>query len=109
MEKIEHLPLGSIVVIRGGVKKSMIIARAIAVNVGDVERYFDYAGCLYPEGLMGDQLIYFNHEDIQKLIFKGFEDDDNEIMLENINRWIETSGYEKGQPLEINKKNAGKA
>ena len=34
MEKVKFLPLGSIVVIKGGVKKFMIVARGLGVNVG---------------------------------------------------------------------------
>ena len=105
MEKIEFLPLGSIVIVRGGVKKTMIIARGIAADVGCGPKRFDYGGCLYPEGLLGDQILYFNHEDINKEVFIGFSDGDNELMVENINGWVETSGYEKGKPLEINQKN----
>lgn len=102
MSKIEFLPLGSIVVIKGGVKKTMIIARGVAANMGEDVKYFDYAGCIYPEGLMGDQLLYFNHEDIAKEVSLGFSDDDNIIMVENINDWVEKNNYPKGNPYEIN-------
>jgi len=105
MEKTDFLPLGSIVIIRGGVKKTMIIARGIAADVGVGPKRFDYGGCLYPEGLISDQLLYFNHEDINKTVFTGFSDEDNELMVENINGWIKTSEFEKGNPKEINKKN----
>jgi len=105
MEKTDFLPLGSIVIIRGGVKKTMIIARGIAADVGVGPKRFDYGGCLYPEGLISDQLLYFNHEDINKTVFTGFSDEDNELMVENINGWIKTSEFEKGNPMEINKKN----
>lgn len=105
MEKTDFLPLGSIVIIRGGVKKTMIIARGIAADVGVGPKRFDYGGCLYPEGLISDQLLYFNHEDINKIVFTGFSDEDNELMVENINGWIKTSEFEKGNPMEINKKN----
>jgi len=106
MENIDFFPLGSIVIIRGGVKKTMIIARGIAADVGGGPKRFDYGGCLYPEGLLGDQILYFNHEDVNKVVFTGFSDEDNELMVENINGWIKNSGFEKGNPLEINKKNS---
>ena len=62
----------------------LIIARMIAAPVkGDLYR-FDYGACLYPEGVVGENLIYFNHEDIFKIVQEGYNNDENELMLENI-------------------------
>jgi len=80
MSEAKMLPLGSIVILKGNTKKMMIIARLIALPVkGQVYR-FDYGACLYPEGMVGDSLIYFNQEDILKVVQEGYTDDDNEIM-----------------------------
>ena len=106
MEKVEFLPLGSIVVIRGGIKKIMIIARALAVQIQDSPKVFDYAGCLYPEGLIGDQILQFNHADIIKVVFKGFADDDEPLMVSKINDWLADAPYERGNPLELNLQSA---
>lgn len=36
---------------------------------------YDYLGILYPEGHIGEQFQYlFNHEDINEIVFRGFED-----------------------------------
>ncbi len=48
-ENIEFLPLGSIVQLKGGVKKIMIIARGAFAVVKGEKRYFDYGACTYPE------------------------------------------------------------
>lgn len=85
MEKVNLLALGSIVVVSGGIKKLMIISRAINVPLDGAQKYFDYGACPYPEGLVGDQGIYFNHAQIAKVIFEGFSDDDNKLMLDAIN------------------------
>lgn len=62
----------------------LIIARMIAAPVkGDLYR-FDYGACLYPEGVVGENLIYFNHEDIFKIVQEGYTNDENELMIENI-------------------------
>lgn len=82
----QYLPLGSIVIMKGSVKKIVIVARAVNVRVGEREVFFDYAACPYPEGMMGDQLMYFQHKDIMKVVFEGFSDDDDKIMVDNINR-----------------------
>ena len=62
----------------------LIIARMIAAPVkGDLYRFY-YGACLYPEGIVGENLIYFNHEDIFKIVQEGYTNDENELMLENI-------------------------
>ena len=84
MSDTKLLPLGSVIVLKGSTKKMLIIARMIAAPVkGDLYR-FDYGACLYPEGVVGENLIYFNHEDIFKIVQEGYTNDENELMLENI-------------------------
>ncbi len=84
MEPVEFLPLGSVVIVRGAVRKTVVIARGLAAQIAGQTKVFDYGGCVYPEGLLGDQIAYFNHEDIAKVVFEGFSDDDNVMMVENI-------------------------
>ena len=83
-ENMEFLPLGSIVQLKGGVKKIMIIARGAFAVVKGEKRYFDYGACTYPEGVIGDPLLYFQHKDIQKVVYCGYEDEDEKLMQENI-------------------------
>ena len=72
MKETTMLPLGSIIILKGNTKKMMIISRVIAVPVkGNIYR-FDYGACLYPEGVVGENLIYFNHEDIFKIVQEVF-------------------------------------
>ena len=97
----EYLPLGSIVVIQGSVKKIMIIARGLKVRIGDHFEFFDYGGCLYPEGLMGEQVMYFQHENIQKVVFEGYADEDNEIMLSNIETALENDPVKRADVKAI--------
>lgn len=105
MEKVDFLPLGSVVVIKGGVRKAVIIARGLAAAIGGEMRYFDYGGCLYPEGMIGDSMLYFNHENISKVVYKGYTDDDDRTMVDNVNEWVEKSQLKKGDPYELNRQN----
>ncbi|MFZ2539570.1 MAG: DUF4176 domain-containing protein [Oscillospiraceae bacterium] len=105
MDNIVFLPIGSIVIVKGGVKKSMIIARGLATVINGETKYFDYGACLYPEGLMGDSVMYFNHADIAKVVFKGFTDDDDVMMVENINEWLEKTPLKRGNPYQLNQQN----
>lgn len=87
--KVDYLPLGSVVLLRGGVRKLVIIARGIeAMNNGN-KFFFDYGGVMYPEGLIGDHMAYFNHESVATVIHKGFSDADDQNMITNINTYLE--------------------
>ena len=96
---MEYLPLGSVVLLKGGVQKILIIARALKVRNGAEEFFFDYGGVTYPEGLIGDQMAYFNADKISKVVFEGFSDIDDENMVENINRFLaENPDIKRGNP-----------
>jgi Uncharacterized protein conserved in bacteria len=98
MDIPEFLPLGSIVVVRGNVKKLLIIARGLALTQNGEQRYFDYGACMYPEGLLGDQVIYFNHDVIIKTVFTGYSDDDEALMIESLERTLEHVTIKRGDP-----------
>lgn len=69
------LPLGSVVLLEGGVMKLMVIGR-LQINKTDGQM-FDYAGCAYPYGLAKNERVFlFNHEDINVICFKGFENEE---------------------------------
>lgn len=77
----ELLPLGSVVLLKGGVRKLMITGIKAATQE-DPENYFDYIGVLYPEGFMGDQGNFlFNHTDINDVIFCGYSNPEREEFL----------------------------
>jgi hypothetical protein len=81
---MDLLPLGSIVVLRDGYKKLIIIGRKILVGRG--EELSDYLGCLYPEGYLGEEYCYvFNNSDIDQIIFRGFEDLEEKAFIKVIN------------------------
>ena len=104
MKIIDFLPLGSVVVLKGGIQKLLIISRGINVNQNDEILYFDYGGVLFPEGLMGDQMAYFNHDGIESVIFEGYNADDSKKLAENINRFLlKNPKIKRGNPNEINR------
>lgn len=97
MEKkeIDYLPLGSIVILCGGIQKLIINARGVVIKHEEEKILFDYGGSLYPQGIIGDEMIYFNHEDIQKVVFMGYSDDDDKLMVSNIKQWYKDSEYKR--------------
>ncbi len=89
MEKIDYLPLGSIVYLKEGTKKLLVIARGLMVRDGDDFVFFDYGGVPYPEGLQDDKMAYFQHSAVSKVVFKGFSDTDDEVTVDKINNFFE--------------------
>lgn len=68
-----YLPLGSVVLLKGGKKRIMIYGRRQkAVETGKI---WDYIGCPYPEGNIDANFMYlFNNEQIEQIYFIGFQD-----------------------------------
>ncbi|QIM17370.1 DUF4176 domain-containing protein [Leucobacter insecticola] len=77
-EKRPFLPLGSIVILNGSVKKLLIVSRGSIVE----DKFFDYGAFLYPEGMIDTNIAYFNHDDIMRVVFEGYRDADDELVLE---------------------------
>ncbi|MBQ3599591.1 MAG: DUF4176 domain-containing protein [Lachnospiraceae bacterium] len=87
----EIISLGSIIGIKGSSKKMLIIGRALFVNLSEGKKYFDYAAVTYPEGIMGDQIAYFQHEDIEHIFFHGFTDEEDKKVIQKIEDFRRTS------------------
>ncbi len=89
MEDKKVLPLGSIVYLKEGNKKLMVVARGLVAKNGNGHIYFDYGGVPYPEGVVDDKMAYFQHESIKKVVFEGYTDLDDEATIERINAFVE--------------------
>ncbi|KAF1307976.1 DUF4176 domain-containing protein [Streptococcus sanguinis] len=74
------LPIGSVVQLKNGQVKIMIINRCpLYDNKGEIG-YLDYSGCVYPFGMTDNQACFFNNEDIEKVWFEGYIDKSEEEM-----------------------------
>ncbi len=72
------LPIGSVVLLKGGDKRVMICGR-IQTRTGD-DKIYDYSACYYPEGIVGgDSMFFFDHTDIEKIYFLGFQDEEEMV------------------------------
>lgn len=72
----KYLPIGSVVILKEA-KKRVMITGYCAVDNDNPEKVFDYSACLFPEGILSSsQLGLFNHEQIDKIIFLGLEDEE---------------------------------
>ncbi|MGN0384149.1 MAG: DUF4176 domain-containing protein [Eubacterium sp.] len=98
MNKIDWLSPGSVVNVRTSHKKFMIVSRGVMIH-DDIKGnlYFDYGGCLYPEGVVNDQIMYFNHEDIDKVLFEGYSNEYDRRLKKNLSTWMENADVKKGK------------
>lgn len=83
------LPIGSIVALHDAKKKLMICG--IKQQGQDTpHREYDYLGVFYPEGSIGDEYKFlFNHTDIEKIIFRGFEDIERQTFIERLETYYQ--------------------
>jgi hypothetical protein len=74
---INMLPIGSVIYLTEGNKKVMILSRGSFLEQKGEKVFFDYVGTMYPSGLASEQLYYFNEENIDKVVFEGFKDEED--------------------------------
>lgn len=89
MNRKELLPLGSIVLLDEGIQKLMIIGRGViyADQETGLDQFNDYMAVMYPSGMDPNATIFFNHEDIDKVIFTGYSDEDELRFQEIYQKW----------------------
>jgi len=81
MEIRNLLPIGSVVLLKGAMKKMMIFGIK-QLDEKNPETEYDYSGVPYPEGNVGTDTQYlFNHSDIGMVCFRGFEDEEREEFI----------------------------
>jgi len=70
----KFLPVGTVVLLKGGTKKLMITGFCM-MDKNNQTKMFDYSGCLYPEGMVSsEQTALFDHSQIEKIFFVGYSD-----------------------------------
>lgn len=78
------LPIGSIVRLQNGQKRLMITG-VLQSKEDELDKQYDYLGILYPEGHIGGDFQYlFNHEDIDEIVFRGYEDQERQVFLDKL-------------------------
>ena len=85
----KYLPIGSVVLLKGA-KKELMITGYAQIDLEKHDKIYDYCGCLFPEGIISsDKIFVFDHENIEKILYKGFENkaqkDFNNRLIANLN------------------------
>lgn len=70
------LPIGSVVLLKNSTKRVMIIGVCqIAKQEDGTMKFYDYSGCVFPEGYLGpDKNYLFNNDQIDQLFAIGYQD-----------------------------------
>lgn len=76
------LPIGTVVALKEGTKSLMIIG---VMQTDDTDRVYDYIAVLYPEGFLNTEMFFlFNHEDIDDIIFKGYDNPERKAFIASL-------------------------
>lgn len=71
------LPLGSVVLLKDA-KRYLVVMGYLIIEEG-TNKVWDYMGCAYPIGaISSDAILTFDANQIEKVIFKGFSDEEGE-------------------------------
>lgn len=83
------LPLGSVVYLQEGTEKVMVVGRGVVYHDEETNAdvFVDYMGCLYPTGVNPNNTIFFNQENIDRVVFEGLKDEDEERFLQVYEEW----------------------
>lgn len=85
----KFLPIGSVVSIKKGDKKIMIVGYA-SVDANKMDQIYDYCACLFPEGIIRtDQNLLLNHEDIKEIISLGYVDEEQQTFNETLKQLLD--------------------
>lgn len=97
MKEKEILPLGSVVHLKEGTAKIMVIGRGVIFEQDGHDVYTDYCGVLVPTGFDADNGIFFNTDDVDKVVFKGYSDEDEERFQTVYREWEESVDIPKAK------------
>ncbi|MBL1226039.1 DUF4176 domain-containing protein [Enterococcus sp. BWR-S5] len=90
------LPIGSIIQLSKEKEQLlMVTSRFPLYNKQGEIGYFDYAGCLYPQGQTSQENFFFNTEDIEKVLFEGFINETENALQLRIHEEIKNITYPK--------------
>ena len=83
------LPLGSVVLLEEGLQKLVIIGRGAIYTDQQSKKdtFADYMAVLYPSGLNPETTIFFDHGNIDKVVFEGYSDEEEVRFLDIYSKW----------------------
>lgn len=78
----KYLPIGTVVLLKNGKKRVMITGFLVS---SDGKTVYDYAGCMYPEGVVSStEALVFNHDQIENIYHMGLIDEEEKQFKERL-------------------------
>lgn len=98
------LPLGSVVLLEEGLQKLLIVGRGAIYTdqTTGKDTFADYMAVLYPTGLNPETTIFFQHETIDKVVFEGYSDEEEERFMEVYAEWKDGLREQEKEALSKN-------
>ena len=97
--KERFLPIGTVLLLKGGKKEVMITSYCIFptnIQIKDGkavkpdQKMYEYGGCIYPEGILDSSMsCAFNHNQIDKIYHIGMIDEEEKKFKEVLKKAIE--------------------
>lgn len=98
-----YLSIGSVVLLKNGQKKLMIIGFD-SIDNKDSFKVYDYVGVFYPQGVLSlDKSFAFNHSDIKEVYFNGYTDNEDKEFKSYLNKFEKeyiVNGYLKQEAVK---------
>lgn len=84
----KYLPIGSVVLLKGAIRKAMIIG-IIQSSKGEdgVIKEHDYIAVMFPEGFLNTETMFmFNHDQINDVVYRGYENPERAEFLQKLEK-----------------------
>ena len=87
---MNRLPVGTVVMLKGG-KKRIMITGFLCQDAKNPEKTYDYCALLYPEGyIKPNELLMFDHDQIEKIHYLGLNDDENKEFQKKLDEYLKS-------------------
>lgn len=84
MNKNNYLPIGSVIKIKNEEQLLMITGYKVISE----EKTYDYSACFFPNGILSlNEVLVFNQDKIDIILFEGYKNDDYNKVNEILNKW----------------------
>ena len=99
----EQLPIGTIVNVLDEPYDIAIIGQYSIIEKDGKKGYYDFVGAIIPVGYDAQNLLFFNKEDINNIVFLGYTDLNFQKFLNESHKFEETTDLTKLPALKIKK------
>ena len=73
-KQLTPLPVGSVVKVTGSEQEFVIISQLPVTEIDGKQGYFEFGAAMLPMGISSQEMIFFNSEDVAKIIYLGYID-----------------------------------